>query len=103
MLALPGASGVLAATDDESASTGFWAAMDGVGKLYAIKGRQIADDVKTNYLQLAGGDECENLLFLLDGGKLGRRKVLKIDFHRGEEILPLLRLSGSSNSTPPEY
>ena len=56
MLALPGASGVLAATGDESASTGFWAAMDGVGKLYAIKGRQIADDVKTNYLQLAGGD-----------------------------------------------
>ena len=56
MLALPGASGVLAATGDESGSTGFWAAMDGVGKLYAIKGRQIADDVKTNYLQLAGGD-----------------------------------------------
>ena len=56
MLALPGASGVLAATGDEPASHGFWAAMDSVGKLYAIKGRQIADDVKTNYLQLAGGD-----------------------------------------------
>ena len=56
MLALPGASGVLAATGDEPASTGFWAAVDSVGKLYAIKGRQLADDVKTNYLQLAGGD-----------------------------------------------
>ena len=56
MLALPGASGVLAASGDEPASAGFWAAVDSVGKLYAIKGRQIADDVKTNYLQLAGGD-----------------------------------------------
>ena len=56
MLALQGASGVLAATGDEPASTGFWAAVDSVGKLYAIKGRQLADDVKTNYLQLAGGD-----------------------------------------------
>ena len=56
MLALPGASGVLAATGDEPASTGFWTAVDSVGKLYAIKGRQLADDVKTNYLQLAGGD-----------------------------------------------
>ena len=43
MLALPGASGVLAATGDEPASAGFWAAVDSVGKLYAIKGRQIAD------------------------------------------------------------
>ena len=56
MLALPGASGVLAATGDEPASTGFWTAVDSVGKLYAIKGRQLADDVKTNYLQLAGGN-----------------------------------------------
>ena len=56
MLALPGASGVLAASGDEPASAGFWAAVDSVGKLYAIKGRQIADDVKTNYLQRAGGD-----------------------------------------------
>ncbi|MCH1476150.1 MAG: hypothetical protein L7W94_10820 [Alphaproteobacteria bacterium] len=56
MLALPGASVVLAAQGDEPASPGFWAAVDSVGKLYAIKGRQLADDVKTNYLQLAGGD-----------------------------------------------
>ena len=56
LLLAPGASGVLAATGEEPAMPGFWAALDNVGKLYAIKGRQLADDVRTNYLQLAGGD-----------------------------------------------
>ena len=50
------ATGARAATGDVSTSERLWTAMDNVGALYAVMGQQLVDNLKSNYIELAGGD-----------------------------------------------
>jgi len=55
-VAVMAATGARAATGDESAANRLWTAMDNVGALYSVMGQQLVDDLKSNYIKLAGGD-----------------------------------------------
>ena len=45
-----------AAMGVEPAPNRFWTIMDNVGALYTVMGRQLVDNVKSKYIELAGGD-----------------------------------------------
>lgn len=45
-----------AASGEDAEPTGLWAVMVNVGAIYSIKSQEMIDDIKSNYLQLAGGD-----------------------------------------------
>ena len=51
-----GAPAVNAATGEESAQDRLWTTINNVGTLYSVLGRQLMDNVTSNYIQLAGGD-----------------------------------------------
>ena len=51
-LASPGA--LAAAGEDDSGKV--WATVNNIGKLYSVFGRQVIDDLKSNVIELAGGD-----------------------------------------------
>ena len=44
------------ATGDVSTSERLWTVMNNVGALYAVMGQQLVDNLKSNYIELAGGD-----------------------------------------------
>ena len=56
------AAALLVATDARAATGGepspnrIWTTMDNVGALYSIMGQQLVDNVKSKYIELAGGD-----------------------------------------------
>lgn len=53
---ISGTPAARAASGDDAEPTGLWAVMFNVGAIYSIKSQQVIDDIKSNYLQLAGGD-----------------------------------------------
>jgi len=53
---LSGAPVARASVVEDGTPTALWSVMVNVGTLYSIKGQQIFDDLKSNYIQLAGGD-----------------------------------------------
>ena len=56
LAALSGAPTSRAATGDTAAPTGPWAVMMNVGTIYSVVGQRMIDNLKSNYIQLAGGD-----------------------------------------------
>ena len=56
LAALSGAPNSRAATGDTAAPTGPWAVMMNVGTIYSVVGQRMIDNLKSNYIQLAGGD-----------------------------------------------
>ena len=53
---LSGAPVARASAGEDSTPTALWSVMVNVGTLYSIKGQQMFDDLRSNYIQLAGGD-----------------------------------------------
>ena len=53
---LSGAPVARASAVEDGTPTALWSVMVNVGTLYSIKGQQMFDDLKSNYIQLAGGD-----------------------------------------------
>ena len=56
LAALSGAPNSRAATGDTAAPTGPWAVMMNVGTIYSVVGQRMIENLKSNYIQLAGGD-----------------------------------------------
>ena len=56
LAALSGAPNSRAATGDTAAPTGPWAVMMNVGTIYSVVGQRMIDNLRSNYIQLAGGD-----------------------------------------------
>ena len=56
LAALSGAPTSRAATGDTAAPTGPWAVMMNVGTIYSVVGQRMIDNLRSNYIQLAGGD-----------------------------------------------